>query len=160
MNLQQLQQLGPDILIIDEVLGAGDGYFVNKCAQRVRNLVDGTTLILVSHSLDQITNYCERVLWLNKGNLAGDGSPSQIIQSYKAFMGNIKKEIKGHEDLTRGDDYYTESDHRMLLEKLKRAGFIIEKRAIYELDDGNSSGKRHLVREVGDRAELQLASKK
>ena len=58
--------INPDILIIDELLGAGDGYFVSKCRARMNNLVNDTTLLLVSHSIGQIQEYCDRVIWLTK----------------------------------------------------------------------------------------------
>ena len=76
----------PDILAIDEVLGAGDGYFVNKCAQRMHNIVNDTTLLLVSHSMQQILTYCDRVIWLNQGELVADGAAETVIKSYEEFM--------------------------------------------------------------------------
>lgn len=76
----------PDILAIDEVLGAGDGYFVKKCADRMQQLIDRTTLLLVSHSLDQISTYCQRVIWLDGGQLVKDGPAQEVIQAYRDFM--------------------------------------------------------------------------
>lgn len=76
----------PDILAIDEVLGAGDGYFVKKCADRMQQLIDSTTLLLVSHSLDQISTYCQRVIWLDGGQLIKDGPAPEVIQAYREFM--------------------------------------------------------------------------
>ncbi|MDX1440166.1 MAG: ABC transporter ATP-binding protein, partial [Rubricoccaceae bacterium] len=63
-----------EIILIDEVLGAGDIYWTEKCARRLESLgADGSVLILVSHSLDQIMRYCERALWIEKGRLVMDG---------------------------------------------------------------------------------------
>lgn len=76
----------PDVLVIDEVLGAGDGYFVHKCARRMRQLVTGTTLLLVSHSLDQIREYCDRVLWMDGGRLREDGPVDQVLDNYRRYM--------------------------------------------------------------------------
>lgn len=76
----------PGVLAIDEVLGAGDGYFVRKCAERMRHLVSGTTLLLVSHSLDQIREYCERVIWLDGGRLREDGPADQVLGRYRDSM--------------------------------------------------------------------------
>lgn len=76
----------PDVLVIDEVLGAGDGYFVHKCARRMRQLVEDTTLLLVSHSLDQIREYCDRVIWIDRGRLREDGPVDQVLANYRRYM--------------------------------------------------------------------------
>jgi ABC-type polysaccharide/polyol phosphate transport system ATPase subunit len=76
----------PDVLVIDEVLGAGDGYFARKCVQRMRRLVSETTLLLVSHSLDQIREYCDRVLWLDGGRLREDGPVAEVLDRYRRHM--------------------------------------------------------------------------
>ena len=76
----------PDVLVIDEVLGAGDGYFVHKSARRMRQLVADTTLLLVSHSLDQIREYCDRVIWMDGGRLREDGPMEQVLGSYRRYM--------------------------------------------------------------------------
>lgn len=76
----------PDVLVIDEILGAGDGYFVRKCARRMRQLVEDTTLLLVSHSLDQIREYCDRVLWIDLGQLREDGPVDQVLANYRRHM--------------------------------------------------------------------------
>jgi ABC-type polysaccharide/polyol phosphate transport system ATPase subunit len=76
----------PSVLAIDEVLSAGDGYFVHKCAERMRKLVSGTTLLLVSHALDQIREYCERVIWMDGGHLCEDGPTDQVLDHYRDHM--------------------------------------------------------------------------
>lgn len=76
----------PDVLVIDEVLGAGDGYFVRKCADRMRKLVSGTTLLLVSHSLEQINEYCDRVIWMDDGKVREDGPKQKILPLYREAM--------------------------------------------------------------------------
>ncbi|TMJ66093.1 MAG: ATP-binding cassette domain-containing protein [Alphaproteobacteria bacterium] len=60
----------PDILIIDEVLGAGDAYFSAKSADRMKRLTSsGSTLLLVSHSMTQILQFCEEAVWIENGRL-------------------------------------------------------------------------------------------
>jgi ABC-type polysaccharide/polyol phosphate transport system ATPase subunit len=76
----------PDVLVIDEVLGAGDGYFVHKSARRMRQLVADTTLLLVSHSLDQIREYCDRVIWMDGGRLREDGPMELVLGNYRRYM--------------------------------------------------------------------------
>ncbi len=76
----------PRVLVIDEVLGAGDGYFARKSAQRMRDLTSRTTLLLVSHSMRQILDYCERAVWLNNGRIEEDGPAEAVCKAYERFM--------------------------------------------------------------------------
>lgn len=76
----------PDILVVDEVLGAGDGYFASKCAERMKHLTSNTTLILVSHSMQQIIDYCDRVIWVDQSQVRMDGPAASVIKSYERFM--------------------------------------------------------------------------
>jgi ABC-type polysaccharide/polyol phosphate transport system ATPase subunit len=84
----------PDVLVIDEVLGAGDGYFVHKCARRMRQLVEETTLLLVSHSLDQIREYCDRAIWIDGGRLREDGPVDQILANYRRYMSKQSSRLR------------------------------------------------------------------
>ena len=64
----------PDLLIADEVLGVGDVNFFDKCMQRVKDMVkDGTSIILVSHSIGQVRSTCDRALLLDKGRMVQYG---------------------------------------------------------------------------------------
>lgn len=74
----------PNIVIIDEVLGAGDAYFSNKSAGRMRKLAaSGATLLIVSHGLEQIREFCNRVVWMEKGEVVADGAPNDVIAAYQ-----------------------------------------------------------------------------
>jgi lipopolysaccharide transport system ATP-binding protein len=76
----------PEILIVDEMLSAGDAYFSVKAGERMRNLVDsGASLLLVSHSLDHITMFCEEAIWLDRGRIVERGSSLEIVKSYQQF---------------------------------------------------------------------------
>ncbi|MBI4916176.1 MAG: ABC transporter ATP-binding protein [Acidobacteria bacterium] len=75
----------PEILIIDEILSVGDAAFQEKSFDRVRSFLgDGTTVLLVSHSLDQIARLCQRVAWLQHGELVTVGPPDEVIARYRA----------------------------------------------------------------------------
>ncbi len=79
----------PDILVVDEVLGAGDAYFVRKSAKRIHNLTShGTTLLLVSHNMTQVLEFCDRALWLEKGKLIADAPAFELVNRYEAFLMN------------------------------------------------------------------------
>ncbi len=84
----------PDILVIDEVLGAGDAYFSAKSADRVKRLTgSGCTLLLVSHSMSQILQFCDRVIWLDLGKVVMDGPPLDVINAYEEFIHSVLEKI-------------------------------------------------------------------
>lgn len=75
----------PDILIIDEILAVGDADFQKKSMNRIISFQNmGSTILLVSHSLESIQNICNRAIWLDRGRLAYDGMPEEVIQRYLA----------------------------------------------------------------------------
>lgn len=73
-----------DILIADEILSVGDYKFQEKCIDRMRNMInDGATIILVSHSIEQIEKNCKKTLWLNKGQTVMFGDTEDVCLKYK-----------------------------------------------------------------------------
>lgn len=82
----------PDILILDEVLSVGDGAFQEKSAKKMREIISrGATTILVSHSLKQIRELCNKVLWLDHGHQIAFGETRPICDQYEQFLkcGNL-----------------------------------------------------------------------
>lgn len=83
----------PDILILDEVLSVGDGAFRKKSETKMREiLASGATTILVSHSITQVRQLCNKILWLHKGRQIEFGDDvQQICDRYEAFLaGKLK----------------------------------------------------------------------
>lgn len=77
----------PDILILDEVLSVGDGAFKKKSEAKMKEIISGgATTILVSHSLDQIREMCNKVLWLHKGEQIAFGDVEPICSIYGSFL--------------------------------------------------------------------------
>ena len=75
----------PDILIVDEILAVGDADFQEKSKRRMLELMGGgTTVLFVSHSLGQIQEMCDRVLWLEKGRLKMAGKTETVCAMYQA----------------------------------------------------------------------------
>lgn len=75
----------PDILIVDEILAVGDADFQEKSKRRMLELMGGgTTVLFVSHSLGQIQEMCDRVLWLEKGRLKLAGKTETVCAMYQA----------------------------------------------------------------------------
>ena len=85
--------VNPDIIILDEVLSVGDGSFKEKSGNRMREILNtGVTGILVSHSLAQIRELCNKVLWLDHGNQIAFGETEDIANAYQHFLNQKKKE--------------------------------------------------------------------
>lgn len=75
----------PDILIADEILSVGDYTFQQKCEQRMKELMSGgTTVILVSHSIDQVRRMCNRATWLEKGVAVMTGGALAVCDAYSS----------------------------------------------------------------------------
>lgn len=73
----------PDILIIDEILGVGDVNFQKKSADKMRSLMDGgTTVLLVSHSIPQIRELCDKAIWIDNGKLKEIGEVNKVCDQY------------------------------------------------------------------------------
>ena len=78
----------PDIVFIDEALAAGDIRFREKCAERFQGLREtGITLLFASHSIPQVRQLCERVIWLDKGLMVMDGPTGEVVRAYKRMIG-------------------------------------------------------------------------
>ncbi len=78
----------PEILIVDEILGAGDAYFNAKCIERVRRLTSSgsTTLLFVSHDLSSVQAMCDRCIWVDQGQILADGPPMEVGKMYLASI--------------------------------------------------------------------------
>ena len=75
--------INPEILLIDEVMGAGDIKFAEKAKRRMFEFMDqGKVLVFSSHSFDLLRNFCERTIWLERGMILEDGPTSKVLSSY------------------------------------------------------------------------------
>lgn len=109
----------PEILIVDEVLGAGDAYFNGKCVERMKELTDtsGATVLFVSHDMSSIQMLCERVVLLDRGKVIRDGDPLEVIKEYLALVradeevrikaSDMKLQKKQTASLNSQEDVYT-----------------------------------------------------
>lgn len=74
----------PEILIVDEILAVGDFQFQKKCEERINDMMKGgTTVIIVSHFIDQIKRLCDRVIWLEHGRIRMEGSCAEVCEAYE-----------------------------------------------------------------------------
>ena len=76
-----------DILIVDEILAVGDYAFQQKCLKRMDEMMSGgTTLLFVSHSIDQVRKLCNHAVWINKGVVERVGEVNEVCDAYMATM--------------------------------------------------------------------------
>ena len=76
-----------DILLIDEILAVGDANFQSKCFNKLREIKSqGTTIVIVSHSLGQIEQICDRSIWIHEGLIKAEGPPKEIDLEYLDYM--------------------------------------------------------------------------
>lgn len=79
----------PDILIVDEVLAVGDLAFQQKCKERMESLLsNGTTLLFVSHSIEQVKELCSKAIWIDNGEVRAIGDTYSVSQEYISSMVN------------------------------------------------------------------------
>lgn len=79
--------VNPDVLILDEVLSVGDGAFKKKSEAKMKEIIaGGATTILVSHSLEQVREMCNKVLWLDKGKQVAFGGTREVCDEYQEFL--------------------------------------------------------------------------
>lgn len=77
----------PDLLLVDEVLAVGDEAFQRKCLDKIREFqAEGRTIILVSHSLGQVAELCDRVILLNRGEVVHDGDPHDAVAAFRDIL--------------------------------------------------------------------------
>ena len=74
----------PDILIVDEALSVGDFRFQQKCEQRIQRMIDGgSTILFVSHSIEQVENLCNKIVWLDHGRIKMSGDVKTVCEEYR-----------------------------------------------------------------------------
>lgn len=117
-----------DILLIDEILGVGDVNFQKKCFEKLLNIKEsGTTIVIVSHSTDQIEKICNRSIWLEDGRIKYQGEPKEVHARYLERMSEKRiEQIQKEEDErlqeeSRHKVKECSEDERQKYEELQRA---------------------------------------
>jgi lipopolysaccharide transport system ATP-binding protein len=95
--------LEPEILLVDEVLAVGDTAFQKKCLGKMSDVAKGgRTIIFVSHQLSQVRRLCERVIWLDAGEIRQEGPTIEVIPAYeRAFTEVFAKALESNSDGSR-----------------------------------------------------------
>lgn len=77
-----------DILLIDEILAVGDQHFQDKCFAKLEELKESyKTIVIVTHSLDQVRKLCTRAIWIYNGEVRLDGKPDKVVDEYLKVCG-------------------------------------------------------------------------
>jgi len=89
----------PDILLVDEVLAVGDEQFQRKCLERIRGFQhEGRTIVLVTHGLDQVAEFCDRAVVLEHGKVTADGLPRDALKVLRADFEATRQEEVDRQD--------------------------------------------------------------
>lgn len=100
-----------DILLIDEILAVGDAAFQAKCFNKLKEIKrSGTTIVIVSHSMGQIEEICEKSYWIDKGVIRLYGTPRDVHPVYMDFMGNKVLENEKHTEKTESSENLKEEN--------------------------------------------------
>jgi lipopolysaccharide transport system ATP-binding protein len=87
-------QIDPDILVVDEALSVGDAKFQAKCFERLRQLKEnGTSILLVTHSSDQIVTHCSTAILLNSGRQLETGEPKHVVNRYMDLLFGKERKV-------------------------------------------------------------------
>lgn len=93
-----------DILLVDEILAVGDANFQAKCFNKLREIkANGTTIVIVSHSLGQIEEICERSIWIHEGKIQKEGNPREVHPAYLQYMGQKRPEAVSEKAKSEGE---------------------------------------------------------
>jgi len=126
----------PDILIIDEALSVGDDTFYQRCVDKIMDFKhQGKTIFFVSHSLKQIKNLCDRVLWIHEGEMKQIGPTDDVIEAYRDY-------VQWYKALPRVD----QKKHK---KKLKKERKTFDLQAYYDsVKDEDSKFSQEMLKEI------------
>jgi len=96
--------IDPDILIIDEALSVGDKAFAEKSLAKMKEFkAEGKTMIFVSHSIGQMKQFCDKILWLEYGMVKEYGPVDEVLPKYEQFVNSFKKMSKEDKNSYKND---------------------------------------------------------
>ena len=113
----------PEILLIDEVLSAGDQFFQKKANEAVRHLcARGKIVIIVSHGVGALPGMCTRCIWMHRGRIKQDGEPNLVVQSYLEYERRRIEERALLDLHERADEWSADGSSRISRLTLSRPG--------------------------------------
>lgn len=110
----------PDILIVDEALSVGDIRFQQKCFRAMESIMKDKTVILVTHDTAAVTRFCQRVVWINKGEKMYDGEVTEGLKKYQGYI--LQQAIEEKAKVGSGDfDFPAEDANHKQIKEAKRS---------------------------------------
>jgi len=126
----------PEILIVDEALAVGDIRFQQKCYRRINELKnEGKTIVLCTHGLETVKEFCDRAIWLHNGEIKETGDPAYVTDLYRAFM--VSQETITKKEVTDKSEKIIET-----LLKNENAVGDIDRVDWFDISSCNSYGNR------------------
>ncbi|WP_248799631.1 ABC transporter ATP-binding protein [Pseudomonas sp. MWU13-2105] len=87
--------IDPEILVVDEALAVGDAFFVHRCMDRLHQLQEhGTSILLVTHDSMLVKRFCNRAIWLEQGRIRAIGASSPVVDEYLTSLFQIQKPVE------------------------------------------------------------------
>ncbi|HEY3921240.1 MAG TPA: ABC transporter ATP-binding protein [Gaiellaceae bacterium] len=158
----------PEILIIDEILGAGDAYFFAKSSARMQKLLDsGAAVLLVTHSLEQIQRFCDETMWIERGRVVMHGPTTEVIKAYERFIRQLddrrlqakNRKAVGYDAFDR-ESYTDHLGMRLSVDAggacditrvaLLRDGLVEDEIAVGDAQDADGGQSSHVILDASD----------
>lgn len=121
-----------DVLLIDEILAVGDSAFQKKCFEKLKEIkANGTTIVIVSHSMEQMYKICDRLIWIENGLIRDEGVPKFIGEEYLAEMEGRRLdriELENRQKKAELEEQIKEQQERLRIEQEKEQKRQEEKR--------------------------------
>ena len=149
-------------LLIDEILAVGDAGFQAKCFNKLRSVkAKGTTIVIVSHSLAQVEQICDRCIWIDSGEIRIQGNPVEVDYAYLEFMGKnakrtseVKKKDEPKEKNKSFDIVITEQ------KKNEKSNDVEKELEITDAELVHRDGKKDSRFKVGEEVTLRVKYRK
>lgn len=138
-----------DILLIDEILAVGDAHFQEKCFEKMQDIKkSGTTIVIVSHSLGQIEEICDRSIWIDAGRIRMEGAPDEVHEKYLEHMGVKTSKHKKKEIEKEREEEKEKNKIARLLFSITKVQYIASDEKVYQLYHKGERGKLEITYEV------------
>lgn len=147
-----------DVLLIDEILAVGDVSFQKKCFERLKEIKEeGTTIAIVSHSMEQLYSICDRLIWIADGKIVEDGQPQLVGMHYLDSMEDARIARLAEESKEKFDD----SLRKSILELTENVHPEARRDGSHEVyftsvDLYNADGKKCQNYDTGDKVVLEM----
>lgn len=145
-----------DVLLVDEILAVGDAAFQAKCFEKMLEIKsNGTTIVIVSHSMSQVERICDRSIWIDGGKIKMEGEPNEVHPKYMEYMGQKRRPLHPNNTKPKVENEIKKIEQKT--EETERPKELIAEITNAELigENGNVSGKYR----SGEKVTLKISYK-